>query len=52
MDEVFPWMLNGSLGKILIYLEAPEVIETTLTLLERDKSRLAEQANAATDGER
>jgi putative heme-binding domain-containing protein len=43
-------VLNGSLSKILIQLDAPGAVETTLTLLEQDKSGLSEQASAATDG--
>ncbi len=43
-------VLNGSLSKIMVHLDAPGVIETTLILLEQDQSGLAEQANAATDG--
>ncbi|MEK6477494.1 c-type cytochrome [Catalinimonas sp. 4WD22] len=43
-------VLNGSLSKLLVYLDDPNVIETTLTLLEEDNSGLTEQANAATDG--
>ncbi|MFP4094786.1 MAG: c-type cytochrome [Cyclobacteriaceae bacterium] len=43
-------VLNASLSKLLVYLDAPGVIETTLTLLEQDKSGLTEQAAAATDG--
>lgn len=52
MNEVFLWLLNGSLSKILIHLEAPEAIETTLAQLKQDNSRLAVQANPATDGGR
>ena len=43
-------VLNGSMSKLLVHLDAPDVIETTLTLLEQDKSGLPEQAAAATDG--
>lgn len=43
-------VLNSSLSKLLVYLDDPKVIETTLTLLEEDNSGLTEQANAATDG--
>nr|WP_277487588.1 c-type cytochrome [Catalinimonas alkaloidigena] len=43
-------VLNGSLSKLLVYLDDPDVIGTTLTLLEEDDSGLTEQADAATDG--
>ncbi|MEM9829228.1 MAG: heme-binding protein [Bacteroidota bacterium] len=43
-------IINGQLSKLLVALDAPGVIETTLTLLEQDESRASAQASSATDG--
>ncbi|MGD1893372.1 MAG: heme-binding protein, partial [Cyclobacteriaceae bacterium] len=42
-------IINASLSKLLVSLDAPGVIETTLTLLEEDESRAPTQAESATE---
>ncbi len=43
-------VLNGSLSKLLTTLDDPEVIASTLDLLEDEKSGATQQAEGATDG--
>ena len=43
-------VLNASLSKLLTALDDPKVIETTLALLEDDRSGATQQAEGATDG--
>ncbi len=42
-------IINASLSKLLVYLDASDAIETTLTLLEEDESRAPAQAESATE---
>ncbi len=42
-------IINGQLSKLLVSLDVPEVIETTLALLEEDESRASAQAESATE---
>jgi len=42
-------VLNSTLSKVLVYLDDPEVIETTLNLLEEDEGKASEQAEGATE---
>jgi putative heme-binding domain-containing protein len=42
-------ILNASLSKILVHLDAPEVIEKTLALLKEDESKASAEATSATE---